>query len=84
MARRIGRLSSGALVLEHSNVALQAIVQEIDYHPDARRMADTLVRQQPHRPAVIGAGRDASDKVRLGVGYHTRKDSYSEAGPDCG
>ena len=45
---------------------------------DARRVADPLMRQQPHGSAVIGPWRDAADEVGFCVGNHAWQDRNAE------
>ena len=81
MARGPGRLGRGALVLERPDLATQAFVKKVDDCADAGRLAHAFVSQQPENTAVVIAGRNASDQIRIGVGDHTGKNRDPKAQP---
>ena len=81
---RNGRVSSGgrAPVGQHAAVRAQPLVEEVDHCPHARRLAEALVGDQPHRPAMAGLGGHAPDKIRFGIGDDARQDGNAEPRAD--
>ena len=45
----------------------QSFIEEVDDGSDAGRVADTLVREEPERAAVIARRGKALDEVRVGA-----------------
>src|SRR5687768_14866054 len=66
-------------LLELADVAHQAVVEQVDDDPHPPRVADPFVRQEPHLAPVIGARREATNQVRLGVGDDARQHAQAEA-----